>query len=264
MNIKIAIPDNPIYSRFLTKKDEVCNKYDVSIFELDDSKCFELFLANKVDALLTNPLTFGLHVGKADMSIIPEGSISASGFSEIGSIIFRKDLKTFNTLSTTDKESYLFHTAMILLSEKYDMEPEVIVSEGSGAEMLESSDAAFILEKSSANNNSLDLGEEWYDTFEMPLVLGFWVCKTEEQLENLGEVIKELCDFDGKNEIDIVEEIGSDGETPKRQGKISYEFNKEFEDALAQTFHFLFYHQLIPEIPDIKILGKEEKKEIDM
>ncbi|MFH1052199.1 MAG: MqnA/MqnD/SBP family protein [bacterium] len=260
MKTRIAIPTDSIFSKFSGKKDEISQKFDLTVFELDENKCFELYLSNKVDTVLTSPLTYGLHIGKLDSVIIPVSAVSLMGYSEIASLIFKKELKTFSSTAANDTGSYLFNITKILLAERYDMFPKVVQSGKTESELLNSADAGFILGITKEGFNSLDIGEEWFDTFEMPLPIAFWVCRSEEHPENIEEIIKEWYESIGTKNIQIFEKLPKDSDLLNRQGSISFEFNEEFEEALAQTFHFLFYHQLIPEIPEIKILGREEKE----
>ena len=257
MKTRIAIPVDEIFSGLIVNKEEVCKKYDVRIFELDEDKCFELYLSNKADVILISPLTYGLNIGKSDSMIIPASALSLIGYTEIASIIFKKELKTFETIATQFPESYLFSISKLLLAERYDMLPKTLIVQGTESKLLENADSAFIRGKSKENFNSLDIGEEWYDTFEMPLPLAFWICKSEEYPEDIINILKELSNFDKTKEINIFEETGKYSELPVRQGIISCEFSKEFEEALAQVFHFLYYHQLIGDIPEIKILGRD-------
>jgi len=260
MNVRLAIPNEKIFSDLFKRNDEFEKKYDVRIFEMDEAQCFELYLSNKVDAVLTSPLTYGLHIGKLDSSIIPVSALSLLGYSEIASLIFKKELKTFNSIAVIDPGSYLFDIAKIILAERYDMFPKVVRAGKTESELLNLADAGFILGTTQEGFNSLDIGEEWFDTFEMPLPIAFWICRSEEHPENIEEIIKEWYDIIGTKEIKVLEKLPKDSDLLNRQGSIVFDFNQEFEEALAQTFHFLFYHQLIPEIPEIKILGREEKE----
>ncbi len=259
MKTRIAIPTDSIFSKFSGKKDEISQKFDLAVFELDESKCFELYLSNKVDAVLTSPLTYGLHIGKLDSVIIPVSAVSLLGYSEIASLIFKKELTTFNSIAVNDPGSYLFNVVKIILAERYDMFPKVVQAGKTESELLKTADSGFIMGTTKEGFNSLDIGEEWFDTFEMPLPIAFWVCRTEEHPENIEEIIKEWYESIGTKDIPILEKLPQGSDLLNRQGSISFKFNEEFEEALAQTFHFLFYHQLIPEIPEIKILGREEK-----
>lgn len=259
MNIKLAIPDNLPVNFQKEAIEKFSKEFSLDIFKVNEKQCMDYFLSAKVDAALVNPLEYGKHIGKADSAIIPYSAIYLNGYTEVASIIFQKELDTFNSIATKSPDSFLFFVSKILLAERYDMLPKVITSQESEQDLLQKADAAFIFGKSQTNFHSFDIGEEWFDTFEMPLPLAFWICKNEEHPADIEKIILAFSEITETKTISINEKITHKIDIPQRQGKIEIGFNNEFEDALAQTFHFLYYHQLIKDIPEVKILGRDSE-----
>lgn len=257
MNIKLAIPKNLPLKFKREKLERFVQENGLEIYYVDEKESMEYFLSGKVDAALVNPLEYGRQVGRSDSVIIPYSAIYLDGYTEVASIIFQKELETFKSMATKDSDSFLFFASKILLAERYDMVLDVVLSQDSEEEMLEKADCAFIFGVSQSNFNSFDIGEEWYDTFEMPLPVAFWICRSEEHPEGIEKVILSFSDIAESKSIGINERKKGKVDIPERKGKIETGFNAEFEEALAQTFHFLFYHQLIKDIPEVKIYGRE-------
>ena len=91
----------------------------------------------------------------------------------------------------------------------------------------------------------------------MPLPLAFWVCRAEEHPENIEQIINEIMSIDGKIEEHIHEEIINKKDYYEREGSILRKWNDEIEKSLEQCMQFLFFHQIFPAIPAVKVLGKE-------
>ncbi|MFC2130862.1 MqnA/MqnD/SBP family protein [Bacteroidota bacterium] len=264
MEIKLAIPDNFIYNWLIKNSEIVCRDYNVKIYKVSEEKCIELMLSGKVDTALLSPRGYGLGVGKTDFVIIPSAAFSTVGFTGLASIYFKEDLRTIETIATPSPDDFLIKIGILMLAERYNMHPEVIKTEGSVNDLLKKADAAIIWGFGSAQSNALDVSEEWFDSFEMPLPLAMWVCKSLEHPENIEEIVMNLSDKNIEAEQQVLEEEQIDNSPClAREGLIIREFNKEIETSLDQTLQFLFFHQHLNEIPAVKIMGRDEEKPPD-
>ncbi|ROL59794.1 hypothetical protein D9V86_10200 [Bacteroidetes/Chlorobi group bacterium ChocPot_Mid] len=259
MKTKLAIPDNLPLNIQKDSLDRFSKENDLEIFKVSEKKCMDYFLSARVDSALVNPLEYGRHIGRTDAVILPYSAIYLNGYTEVASIIFQKELDTFKSIATKDSDSFLFFASKILLAERYDMDLQVVLEHGTEQEMLEKADCAFILGQSQNNFNSFDIGEEWSDTFEMPMPLAFWICRNEEHPEGIEKLILAFSELTESKSLGINEKKTHKIDIPERHGKIEIGFNAEFEDTLAQTFHFLYYHQLIKDIPEVKIFGRDNE-----
>jgi hypothetical protein len=124
----------------------------------------------------------------------------------------------------------------------------------------------------------LDLTEDWYDTFEIPLILGFWIADVEKIDENtipevnsfaninLGEKAEENncdceeehcdCEDEHHHEIDEFDEFSED-ENYQRVGFKHWNWNKNFVDFLEKTLDLLYYHNYTTHIVDVNLSEKE-------
>lgn len=257
MKIKLAIPENLPIKPQKEALERFTNENNITIFQLQEKQCIELYLSGKVDACLVNPLDYGKNLDKSDSVIVPYSAISIIDYTEVASLIFEKELDTFQTIATSNASSFLFIATKLILAERYDMVLKETIFDGSEKDMLAKADCAFILGKSKNDFNSLDIGEEWYDTFEMPLPFTFWICRTEEHPDDIEKIILAFSEIVESKSLGINENKTKHNDIPERHGRIEIGFNPEFEEALAQTFHFLYYHQQIKDIPELKILGRE-------
>ncbi len=99
----------------------------------------------------------------------------------------------------------------------------------------------------------MDVSEDWFETFDIPLPIGFWVVRNEEEPANVMEFTKKFALDDLPEEIEIKPHAGHNQYDIDRQGFILTRWNDESKSALEQTLEFLYYHRLLPELPAVKI-----------
>jgi predicted solute-binding protein len=257
MDIKIAIPKNEIALNLINNFENIKDRYNIILHKLDEEKCIELLKANRIDATILNPLSYGLFLTEPDIRIIPGPAYSAIGYTGLASINFKENLSQINSIAMPEKENFLITIGRLLLKEKFDIDPTVIKLNEKNEEAISKADAFITLGNSGNKSSSLDVTDEWFDAFEMPLPLAFWVCRAEEHPENIETIINELMTIKGQEEEHIHEELEDKKDYSGREGTILWKWNDEIEKSLEQCMQFLFFHQIFPAIPAVKVLGKE-------
>jgi hypothetical protein len=248
MKINIAVPENDYFKRLYDNKDFI-KENDINILQLNDEQSLELLIDSRIDAALLTPLAYGKAVGKCDLRIMPNFLCMAENFTDTVSIYFKDNLKEIKTISFSSKEKYLNTAAQILMNEKYDIFPEII--EGSYNTENFNSDIHVSWDNNPEKKNKINLSEEWFDNFYFPIPLLIWVCKAEDSPENIMDIVRQLFKSDDKiDEFFIQSPFHDDFYT--QEGKIYWEWDNEFKTVLENTIQILFYHQLFPELPEVK------------
>mgnify|MGYP000923025449 CR=1 FL=1 len=255
MSIKIAVPDNPVYSELVFNMETEVQE-EIKLYRVPESKCSELLLDNKVDAAFISPLDYGKSVEKGDFRIIPGPAIAYGGFSGKASIYFRPGTNSLNSCSSPDPDDYMIILGKLLLMERYDIGLKINKAKGSREDLLQQSDTVILWEESEPRADSLDISELWGDSFEIPLILGLWVCPAEDFHQDVADTIKRLRNNSLKTEEYLTEKYVTDEIIP-REGFILRQWNDELENALEKTIDLLYYYQLLSEIGEIKILGRD-------
>jgi hypothetical protein len=263
MEIRIAIPDKSFIQNVMDYREELCNSLNIKLLKVDENKCFELLMNNRVDIALLTPLGYGKGLGNANFMIIPVSAVSLVGYTGLASIYFKKDLKTIDTIATAFPDDFIIKIAALLLAERYGMQPKVIKYSQLNSEIPKNSDAIILYEKSETSENSLDVSEEWFDAYEMPLPYLFWVCKAHENSEKIREVLSKFTGI-RKEDRNVKTKDTNESDVMKRKGEIIKEWNDDIENSLDQTLQFLFFHQYFDNIPAVKILGRENEKPPEM
>ncbi len=252
MKLKFAIPNNPIFNDFHFRTHQ-----DVDILLLDEKKCIELILSKRVDAAILSPFGYSMGVAVSDYRIIPGPVIALKGYTGFSSIYFRNDVSYISNTFADNPEDFITYAARILLLEKYDINinPKTFKSEID--KQIENSDIIISSKESRGTAPVLDISEDWYDAFDIPLILGFWVINSESEGEGFSSIIRSIAKPDLQPEENITENTLPSEKREPRQGLIIRQWNNDIELAIEETIKLLYYHQYIKDIAAVKVFGRD-------
>lgn len=249
--IKIAVISNPVYSRLY---DNFTNNEEFKIFKVDEATAFELLITNKVDIALLTPIQYARGIKIADFRIIPVNCLGSEGFTAISSVTFKSGLKSIENCACINPDEYMAKIAKIILAEKYSIEPKFEKYNITDDTIPEGYDSAFTSNSLSPEAASLDISEEWFDSYEAMLPLGIWVCRDTDSPEIMLRAIRTLA---GNLVGDYVDIIDENTHEYLRSGRLVYKFDLEFIEALEGTLELIYLHLLSQEVAAVKILGKD-------
>ncbi len=261
--ITIAIPDNPFFLPLVQNRALIAQQYNFTIITASEERCAELLLTNRAEIALMSPLGYGAAVAQVDYRIIPATAISSEGFTDIASVYFSPSLQTIDSIASPNGGDFIIQAGKIVLAEKFDIHPKFIAARGSIDELLALADSALLWHSPDLPPASLDISEEWLDAFETPMPIAFWVCRPDDLPENITDIIRSFATHDLPDYRLVHDhecespESHHDEFSDYRTGKIHYKWTDETEDWLDHTLDALFYHQLIPALPAVKIFGRD-------
>ncbi len=253
MKTRIAIPSNPIYSKLVANAQSICRDKGYELLALPEGKCNEMMLENRVDAALVTPLGYASGPDVADFRILPGPVLFSSGYSQLTSLFFAEGLPAIRTIASAQPEDFIMKIGKILLAERFGIQAELFKSGGSKDELLKKFDSAMLWSASHHGDNSLDISEEWFVSYETPLPLAFWIVRNEEAPDGIESTVRAFAE-DDLGPSNIIDE-----RYDYRKGSLAWMWEDSMEEALLHTFHLLYYHQLVPEISAIKIFGRDEE-----
>lgn len=255
--IRIVFPNIESYSKLFKLCDSYCPEHNIKYYKAKESECVDLLLRNLVDCAFISPLGYGMGVKIADFRVIPGPVVFSQDYTGLASIYFKKGLASVQSLFSPTPKDFPMIIARLLLAEKFGIDLTLQTMEGSREEILEKSDAGVFWGRSQSDEPSLDVSEEWFDLIEEPLPLGFWVCRAEDFPQNIVEIVNSIVDPDLSSEETVSEDLTTISHRVTRSGTIFWRWKAEFEEALKSVLLFLYYHQLLEEIPEVKILGRD-------
>lgn len=254
MKNRIYIPSNFTFPQIFANAKSICEEHNIDLLEVEEKICREHTLLNRSILSLLSPLGYGLGVRKADFRIIPTKVVAYVGYSGDYSLYFKKGLKSIDKIGVRNPDDYITHISKILLSERYDIEADFVKTNLDLPEALEEYEAVLSRERN-RDFHSLDICEDWFDTFEIPLIFATWVTRNEEEPEDIIELTRKFADKNLIDEIAISTNSGLGEEHHNREGQILTKWDDDIQNAYEQTLELLYYHRLITEIPAIKIYG---------
>jgi len=257
INYKIAVPNNKIFEKLFNGKISENDEYSVQIIKVDEKTVFDLFIANKVDIALLDPLSYAKACLKTDIRIILGPCLSTINYTGLATYFFKQGLPTIEKCGSDTATDFLMLMSKILFSEKFGMEVNLIQDKLSKDELLQKYNSALVWLESYGIDPGLDISEEWYDFYETPLPLAFWVCRINEDYNIYEAIVNQISGLEGIITENIIEKGEDDIDNPLRQGQLVYQWDNELEEALAAILELLYFHQLTPEVADVKILGRD-------
>jgi hypothetical protein len=246
--MKIAIPQNSIYNSILKNVDEVCKSNNIGLMKVTPERAGDLFRKRLVDVALLSPLDYFRGVGKGDYRIIPGPCLAVKGYSGLLSLNFRPNLRTITNSSVDFDNEYLLSITRILLAERYDMAIEFVKDNADLDSALQKYDASLLLNHPSIG--SIDITEDWFLSYDIPLPLAYWVGINEEFDSEVINLIKLFADTENENQA--LQIINSDTDD-ERIGKYLFQWNDTHKEALERTADLFYYHTLVSEIADINV-----------
>lgn len=257
MSMKLAIPTNQLYDPLVANAQRVCDERGWKLLRATEDECASLMLRNMVDAALLTPYGYGVAVSKVDYRIVPAPMMMAHDYTNVAGVWFREHCHDVRTIASNTPRDYMMMIGSIVLSEKFEIVADLQHTSLPLAEAITSIDAMVAWTQGTVPA-TLDISEEWSDLVETPLPLAFWVTRMDnEDLDAVQEAFVSMADASASQERIVTEEVPTEGDQFPREGRISFRWTDELEEALFATLQILFFHQHFAELPAVKILGRD-------
>jgi predicted solute-binding protein len=183
--------------------------------------------------------------------LIPQIAVASRGDSGATLLIFKEDTRMFKKIGVDPSHKSEIVLASIILSEKYEVHPQIIPT-NAGLECLNQNvDACLVCGDAVMNlkdhRNKLDLVDEWQDISELPFVHGFWVTRegalTKEEIDSIIRSGEE-----GTAQVEHSIETDGRGES----SLFSYTFGEIEIQAVSEFFRMAYYHGILEDIPEVR------------
>ncbi|ROL59877.1 hypothetical protein D9V87_03745 [Bacteroidetes/Chlorobi group bacterium MS-B_bin-24] len=252
--IRLAFPDNPVYKPLFEGSEKYCLGNEVRCYRLSETQCSDYMLRNLVDAAFLSPLGYGKGVKVADYRIIPGPMMVSENYTGLATIYFKQGLENVNTIYSPTPDDFMMLLGQLVLNEKFGIDAKIKKMTGSKSDILLNYDSAIIWGKAESGDISLDVSEEWFDLVEEPLPLGFWVCRAESYPPKIQEIVSSFASAQLAKTEEILD---SSSKYSERKGKIYWHWEPELEGAFESVLLFLYLHQMLSELPAVKILARD-------
>ncbi|MCU0329575.1 MAG: hypothetical protein MUC47_01205 [Candidatus Kapabacteria bacterium] len=241
----VAIPTTALAQPLVVSIDAVAERLNWKIIRASEAECSRMLLANTADVALLTPLGYGEGVGKVDYRIIPGPSVLLHDFTNVAGVTFSEGALDIQTATSSAPADWLIRMGALLLAEKFEI--RVTMSEPP---------ADCTIDYAGAGVPTIDVSEEYGDITDGPLPAYIWVARMDADLDTLTDAIQ-ACADPSLTDIGVVEQLPAQAEHFPREGRITFRWTDETEDALDAALNLLFFHQILPEIPAVKLLGRD-------
>lgn len=256
MKLKIAIPDNPIYRQIFFNAESVCKEFGTTLVKTSEREVAKLFEENKVDVAFLTPKDYGRGTRISDYRIVPATCLAVEGYSRYASVYFKQGLQTIKSAASPTPDDFMMNIGKILLAERYSISVDLEKTDKSKVDdILEENDAAILWKKNFLGDVAMDITEDWFDSYRIPLVLGAWVVRHQEEPEALDKMLKLFESDSLHGKTTVTDKPGEEMEP--REGKLIHEWSDEIEKAYDTLLEILFYHQFTNELATVKMMGDE-------
>lgn len=206
-----------------------------------------------------------------DYELIPAGCIASDGAVDSVLLFFKENLEEIKTIALDTSSRTSVALLKLIMSEKFNIEPEYISMKPNIHEMLEKADAALLigdnaLKAQEQNIHFLDLGDEWFDMTGLPFVYAVWAGKR-------GKVVQtdlELLDNSRRIGLENIDKIATEEYTLTKShsvefyknyltDRIQFDLTAERLAGLKEYFQMAYMHGILKDIPEVVVFG--EKKE---
>jgi hypothetical protein len=256
MNQVIAIPDNSMYRPLTERIDAVAAEYKFDVVRVSEHRCAELLLRNSAELALLTPLGYGQAVGRADYRIIRGPALVTRGLSYMASIYMRENAERLERCVSTHGDDFMMRVGAMILNEKFGLSVDIrSVKSAPVHELLREHDIVVDWGFEPEQKVVLDISDEWFDLTGLSLPMMMWACRPDDMPENIAEIVQAFASPEARQQT-IVEQTYH-GTNAEREGTISWQWDDGTEPALQRLFEMMFFLQYIPEIPAVKIWGRD-------
>jgi len=239
--MKIAFTKNQISE--LLVRDNLGINNDLSLINIEQDEIVKKLSNGLIEAALVDPATYSKLKKNNDVRIVPCSALFFEDYTKTIGLIITESKSELNKLSLPFSSYYIFQVAKLLLAERYHVSIMDVPSIG-GSEIVMNNE-----------NATLDISEDWYESFKFKLPLLFWVVKYDDGKVLLEDYVNIF------NSISLTQDEFFTTEDQTRQGRIIRHWDKECEESLDETLELLFYHNIVAELFCSKLYSNDDEPE---
>ena len=260
--MRIALPSHPYLEALTAPVADACNSAGWTVHVVPEADVASMLQRKLVDLALITPLAYGRALGTSDLRIVPVSCVVMHDFTHVVGMAIRDGAEEITTMGSHSPEDFLPVLGGLLMQEKYGAEPSYLIDLSSSDKSV---DCVIDVISDTAEAFHLDLSEEWFDAAEMPVVTAIWACHADADDASISQAVSVLSTtIPGTIEVHEDYTLMLDGEEDviERDGRITWTWNSEVEEALESMLTFLYFHQRLTAMPALKILGRPHSEEI--
>jgi chorismate dehydratase len=227
--------------------------------------------SREFDVALLSPIDYARN---SDRYLIVPSICVSSTTSRTVLLHLREGLRRINTIAVDIGLTSELVLAKIVLSEKYDSDPQFIPMTPDINTMLAKADAALLvggpaLFSSLDAARTIDLVEEWNNLTELPYVHALWLSHRDSLTQNVIHSLRQSLDDGVRHTKEIALEASKNEHVSRQKcesylSSFSFELDDEAIESISEFYRYAFYYGVLGEVPEIKLYPEELPPDIPL
>lgn len=233
----------------------VSEQFGLEFVQYAEENIEEKLINEEFQLALINPIIYANVYTKKELRILPKRIFGIKGWSNRIRLYIAQNSIDIKTIQISKNMRFVREVTKIVMSERFNIDVNFAETETAPNDFLLSN--AFISSRQSGECDvTIDITDDWFDTFNFLLPVAFWVVPASNPDEKFLEIV-EKCSAENKSGIEIIIENTNSIAYQPREGALHWDFDDEFERALDDTFEMLFYRNIVADMVDAKIFGRD-------
>jgi predicted solute-binding protein len=221
---------------------------------------------HEVDIGFISPIDYARD--SSTLTVVPDVGLWSQTGGKAVTVHFGTGVQDVATLAVDPAYASEVILAKIILSEEFDIDPQIVPVIGDLETMLGRADAALLvgdnaLRESASQGDALDLIETWVQMTDLPYVHGIW-CARERDLRQQHVSALQQSRREGTSCIvDIAARAAGSDMFPgfstdhlqEYLDRFSYDLPDDAIEGLKEFHHYAYYHAVLPDIPEITLFA---------
>ena len=268
--MRLALPTESLYAPLARNAEALAAQSGgaITVRKGTEEECEQWLANNLADAALVSLPAYGRGSAVQDYRIVPSTLCVLMGWTNAASILFAENAEVLEKAATSNPARFLAQAAQIILDEQYDIDVRLEKVSPISEHTTATHECVIAMHDEVPNPRGMDISEEWDMAFSSPLPLMLWVCRNEyvldaggeagERMEQLKRVTRRCADENLEAREARYEQQGI-GDADLRDGIIQWMWSEDILESMQQTLQLLFYRQILGDIPELKVLGRDEE-----
>jgi chorismate dehydratase len=227
--------------------------------------------SRELDVALLTPVDYARNSN--EYLIVPNICVSSTASHSV-LLHLREGLRKMNTIAVDIGLTSELVLAKILLSEKYDTDPQFIPMTPDISTMLAKADAALLvggpaLFSSLDTTRTIDLVEEWNDLTDLPYVNALWLSHRDSLTPGIVHSLKHSCEAGIRHLKDIAIVASEEEQVTRKEcesylSSFSFGLDEEAIESISEFYRYAFYYGVLGEVPEVKLHPEELPPDIPL
>lgn len=218
------------------------------------SYCTDLLRQQQVDVALL-PATTVL-AADDEFDIIPGGAVSSWAY-PFARLRIHQDLYQAKALKSIPEQKLKEFLARVILKEHYGRQVQVVFDGQADIELLSESTSL----RQALDSDTLDIGQEWYELAQYPMVWGIYACLKGTGTDRMTELLMELT----KEAEIIAQEWGARSDSPENRffgESLRLRLDDVTIAGLTAIRDYMYYYGMTDDLASLPIFESEHAQQL--